>query len=137
MKRRIGIGAITGFGANAPTKLDGKKTGNKQFDRLCSQCSKDCYETFFKGTKLDEEYVDAQFKDNVLKIGIEATYMYDHERIITIAATKENSYFEKGYCRGAWGSGICSTRKYYSEYKRKGKFIRFVDKWHKKLYDIS
>lgn len=137
MKRRIGIGALTGFGANAPTKIDGKETDNAELNKLIKKCSKAAYESFYKGTKHhDEGYVDAQYKDHQVRIGIEATYMYDHEKIICISKTKENSYIETGYCRGAWGSQVCSTRRYYSEYKNKSKFVRFVDHWHAQLVPV-
>ena len=39
-----------------------------------------------------------------------------------------------GYSWDAWGSGIRSTAKLYSNYKNKSKFIKFVDKWHPKIY---
>ncbi len=134
MKRRIGIGAITGFGSNAPTKLDGQPTGNQKVDQLVRRYSKSMYETFIKGTALDEGYVDAQFKDGMVKAGIEAAYMYDHEKIVVVNLhNKSHSYIETGYCRGAWGSGMCSTRRYYHEFQKKCKFTRFVDQWWEML----
>ena len=125
---------MTGLGGNSsPERMDGKSTGNKKRDALIGECSKDAYETFFKSTKLDYDGVDAQARDFEVRIGIEPTYMYDSLKMIVVSKTKENSYIETGYAWGPWGSGLRSTRKYYGEYKSKGKVVRFIDKWHAKL----
>lgn len=136
MKRRIG-GQHTGLGGNAETLLDGKKTKDKKLNRLVNKIAKDCYLTFFKGTKMDQNYCDAQARDYEFRFGIEATYMYDDMKIISITEDKSLSSYATGVARGGWGSGLCATVKYYKQYTYKSKFIRFVDKWHPLLFKIK
>lgn len=75
--------------------------------------------------------IDYQIDDDGIKIGIEPTYQYEELKIIYIAKNKGNSYIQYGKAWGSYGSEIASTTRYYSDYKNKSKFIKFVDKWHK------
>jgi len=63
-------------------------------------------------------------------IGIVPAYQYEYLKIVYIAPEKENSYIENGRAWGSYGSQIGSTLRYYKDYKKKSKFIRFVDRWH-------
>ena len=138
MKYRIGGDAVraTGLGGGGQALMDGKPTGDKKRDALIRLVSKDCYLSFFKGTKLDYDGVDAQAKEYEVRIGIEPSYMYESLKMFVISKTKENSYMVTGYSWGGWGTGIRSTRRYYSEYKTKSKFVRFIDNWHPQLYGV-
>lgn len=42
-----------------------------------------------------------------------------------------------GKAWGPYGSGLVIKEKYYSEYKRKSKFVKFVDKWHNVLFGVK
>lgn len=137
MKRRIGISAHIGIGGGGPALMDGQPTEDEKLNDLVRACSKDAYETFFKGTVMDEEYCDAQVGSRDVRVGIEPSYMYQRLKMITIEENKVWSSIVTGYAWGAWGSDIRKTEKYYKEYKTKSKFVRFVDKWHKILFNYS
>jgi hypothetical protein len=129
MRHRIG-GQGTGLGNSAPEQLDGKSTGDKKMDRLINKAAKEAYELFFKSFG----YCDAQFSENEVRLGVEPAYMYENLKIISIRRNKEYSKFTTGHAWGAYGSGIVSTDRYYSDYKYKCKFTKFVDKWHDVIF---
>lgn len=133
MKYR-GAAAHTGLGGNAVTFMDCQETGDSVRDELVRQCSKDAYETFFKGTKLDYDGVDAQSREYEVRVGIEPSYQFDPLKIVCVSRTKENSYIMTGRAVGDWASRVIATKKYYSEYQRQTKFVRFIDKWHPILF---
>ncbi len=114
--------------------MDAKPTGDKKRDDIVRAFSKDVYETFFKGTSMDEGYVDAGVRDFHVRAGIEPGYMYNPLKIIEIHEKKEHSRLITGYSWEAWGSGLRLTKRYYMDYKYKSKFVKFVDKWHSKLF---
>lgn len=114
--------------------IDGKSTGDKKKDVLMRKMSKDCYFTFFKGTKMDFGICDAQLSGSEARFGVEPTYMYERLKMIVIDWEKKISYIENGYSWGGWGTGIRATRAYYKDKKTNSKFKRFVDKWHSKIF---
>jgi len=134
----MGIASMTCLGNPDEELIDGKSTGDKKRDALIRACSKDCYETFFKGKKgrgIDLGYVDAGENERmVISIGIEPAYMYWPLKIIKIRRDKHFSSFITGYSWEPYGSGLRLTERQYLDYKRSSKFIRFIDKWHPKLY---
>lgn len=76
---------------------------------------------------------DYSLRDNLLKIGIEPSYAGDYLEIVAFDLDdKLNCWWQKGYAWGAYGTGIRKTYKFYKNYKRKSKFVKFIDKW----YDI-
>jgi len=136
MKRRMGAACHTGLGGGGASLMTGESSKNKKFDKLINECSKDCYETFFKNTVLDDEGVDAgydEFWDEV-RIGIEPSYQFESLKMITINHNKDYSAFTTGKSFSDWGTGIRKTEKRYKDYKSNCKFVRFIDKWHPILY---
>ncbi len=136
MVKRRGGAEHTGLGGGTPTLMDGQSTGDESRDALINQCAKECYELFFKGTKRDYDSIDAgeDADKYTITFGIEPSYFGDPLKVIRIAADKGASHIETGIAKGYWGSGIRSTRRYYSNYKRSSKFTRFIDKWQPKLF---
>lgn len=130
----MGNAGMTGLGGGARTLLDGQPSGNKVRDDLVRKFSKDVYETFFKGTKIDYKGVDAQVDEEEVSAGIEPSYMYDPLKIITLRKEKKMSEIKTGFCFGPWGSGVRMKSFMYCEYKKKSKFVKFVDKWHSILF---
>jgi len=122
MKRRI-CTIITGLGGNSKSILTNNGEIDKEF-----------------GAEATKEYCkkwggfDFQIEDKKLMIGIEASYMYDKVKIITIHKNKELSSITTGYCVGAYGSDVLSQSKHYIDYKYKCKFTNFIDKWHKEIF---
>ena len=133
MKRRIGSDLRTGLGGGR-TLIDGQKTKDKKLNRVLTACARDAYATFFMGTVLDSDICDAQYRYDIATFGVEPTYQYDKLKVINIHRTKKNSTFVTGIARGTYGSQIAETKYVYKNYTRDCKFIRFVDKWHPKLY---
>ena len=127
-------GAITGLGNPDPELMNGQSTGDKSFDASINTCSKECYETFFKGTSLDFGGVDAGVDGSDIHIGIEPAYFGDNLRMITFAPNKNRCSYTTGHAFGYYGSGIRSKTKHYSEYIYDAKFKRFIDKWHPLLF---
>lgn len=121
MKHRISN--VTGFGANAEVLLDNKGEINKDF-------ADDAINKFFA----EWEGFDFTAQNNIVSVGIEPTYQYDKLRIVTINKDKNHSTYTTGKSFGPYGSQVVSRTKIYSEYKRKSKFIKFVDKWHSILF---
>ena len=136
MRHRIGALNSVGLGNPNPQLIDNRLTKNKIKNSIIKECEKDAYKIFFRGTELDFEYCDAQANSNgsEVRVGIEPTYMYEPLKIMIIHKKKENSEFMTGFSWGIYGSEIVSKTKYYSEYKTKSKFVKFVDKWHDKLF---
>ncbi|MFA5174734.1 MAG: hypothetical protein WC438_06130 [Candidatus Pacearchaeota archaeon] len=136
MKRRIGCALHTHLGGNGIELMDGKSTGKKELDKIINACSKEAYELFFKNTKLDYEGVDASMKEGYeVRIGIEPSYMYDELKMLCIHEDKKASRLITGIAFDVWGTGIRSTTKMYKDYKYKSKFIKFIDKWHDKIFN--
>lgn len=135
MVRRSGV--LTGLGNSEPELMDGQSTGNPKLDAVINECAKDCYETFFEGTKMDYGAIDAGADVFGIKFGIEPAYK-DHElKLITFLQEKNRCQYETGIARGWYGSQIQSTIRYYQSYKYSSKFTRFIDKWHSRLFDTS
>lgn len=122
-------------GNSSPDLINEKGTGNTKTDATIKACAKACYENFFKGTKMDERYCAAGVHGHEVRFGIEPSYMYEELKLICIDKNKEWSRLWTGIAFGPWGSGIRSRHKRYGEYKRKSKFVKFVDEWHKKIYE--
>jgi hypothetical protein len=68
-------------------------------------------------------------------IGYEPAYMYENGLLIYIFKDKEKSFIEYLKSWGMYGSGLVRRSKIYRDYTRKSKFVKFVDKYHKKLYE--
>lgn len=138
MKRRIAGAAHTGLGGNGKVYLNSQPTKDKKLNRKMREYSKAVYETFFKGTKLDEEYVDADYSTGLAKAGIEPTYQFEPLKVICVnVPNKKLSYIETGRAVGPWASAVLETRKYYKDYKYASKFVRFVDAWHQELCSVT
>lgn len=135
MKRRMGIASLTGLGGGGKSLMNGQAPSDKELLQKVNECAEDAYKTFFKGTKIDEEYCDAGFEGNEIRFGIEPSYQFEKLKMISISQNKSDSFIVTGIAFGAWGTGIRSKTKEYSQYSKKGKFVRFVDKWHSILFD--
>jgi hypothetical protein len=131
MRRRIGDAGATGLGNPVPELISGRSTGDEQRENLIRAAAKECYETF--GFK-QYGYCDAGEEGNEVRLGVEPAYQYEHLKLIIVAREKDCSRFITGRAWGAWGSEIASTMREYGDYKRRSKFVRFIDKWHPRLY---
>lgn len=79
---------------------------------------------------------DFHLAKNGFAFGIEPSYQFDELLIVYIDFyDKNNSYIERGLATGFYGSNCVSKTKFYKDYKRKSKFIRFVDEWYQPLLD--
>ena len=113
---------ILGLGNPDPELLDNKGNLNKEFaDAVLA--------TYFKDTGFDF-HID----EEAVQVGIEPAYQYGKLRIITIHKDKSKSFHRSGKSWGGYGSKLVSTTKTYAEYKRRRKFVKFVDEWHAKLF---
>jgi len=131
MRHRIG-GQHTGLGNPFKEVLTNNLSKNKKFNTLVKEMLFEAITTFplMKQTK----GCDFQIYDDIIEFGIEPAYQYEDLEIIALARNKLSSYIQKGHAWGTYGSDIASRTKYYSDYKLKSKFVRFIDKWHQKLY---
>ena len=130
--RRSGV--LTGIGNSEPELMDGQSTGNPELDKVINECAKDCYEQFFKGTRLDYEAIDAGANEYGITFGIEPAYKDWDLKVVVFMEDKSRCRYETGISRGWYGSQVCSTARYYGDYKKQSKFTRFIDKWHPKLF---
>jgi len=99
---------------------------------VLDKANKNVMEDFFK--EYNHSGCDYGISKEELKFGIEPTYFGDDLIIISINREKGNSYIQTGHAFGMYGTGIRSKTKYYKDYKTNSKFVRFIDKWHKKIY---
>ncbi len=79
---------------------------------------------------------DFQVEELRVKMGIEPSYQNDPMLIITIDKDKEKSTITRGRAFGGYGTQVVSKTKTYKGYKRKSKFIRFVDESHAILFGV-
>lgn len=121
MRHRM-TSVCTGLGNPDKELLDNSGKINKEFaDAVIN--------TYMPG-----ESCDFKITDICVMAGIEPAYMYQRLKIVCIFKEKEYSYIQDGYAFGMYGSGIVKKIKWYKDYKRKCKFVNFVDKWHKVLW---
>lgn len=128
MKRRIIGNVITGLGRSSEHILNNQWTNDDKFNEILKQCFEEAIETF----KPLNDYggLDFNIDNNVIKFGYEPTYMHEHLYVISInLKDKDKCYFENGISWGAYGTDIAYNTKFYLEYKRKCKFVKFIDKW--------
>lgn len=79
---------------------------------------------------------DFHLAKNGFAFGIEPSYQFDALLIIYIDFyDKNNSYIKTGFSKGLYGLNCVSKTKFYKDYKRKSKFIRFVEEWQKPLFE--
>jgi hypothetical protein len=112
----------TGLGNPEPAKLMNQGNLNMQF-------ADDALATYFKNSG-----ADYQVESDKVAIGIEPSYQGDPLLIIEINRDKSKSYIQRGKSFGPYGSQVVQKTSVYGEYKRKSKFVKFVDKWHEVLF---
>jgi hypothetical protein len=112
-----------GLGANAEVYLNNKGSLNESFAKSVMN--------FFGYI----EGFDFQIEDNLVAVGREPTYQYDALEIIKIVKNKEDSTYTTGKSFGPYGSGVRSRTRRLGDYKRKSKFVQFVDAWHPILFN--
>ena len=96
---------------------------------------KDFADDFIDNFKVPKEYngFDFSFWNSQLRVGIEPTYAGEELEIVCFDLDdKSNCWWSTGMSFGGYGTGIRSSIKFYGDYKKKGKFVKFIDKW----YDI-
>jgi hypothetical protein len=128
MKRRIIGNIITGLGSSSQDLLNNQWTDNEDFNNILKQCFEEAIDTF----KPINEFggLDFAIDGHMIRFGFEPTYMHEHLYIINInLEDKTCSYIKTGIAWGAYGSDIAANIKFYSSYKNKGKFVKFIDKW--------
>ena len=87
----------------------------------------------YKTINLYEGYNFHVSKDG-FTFGIEAAYKYDDTQIIYIDFNDvSQSFIEEGRAWGYYGSDCLTKRRYYKDYVKNSKFIRFCNKWQLKL----
>ena len=130
MKHRIG-GQNTGLGGNSVTQISGKNSSNLP-DSLFVEIADDCYDVFSF-----EQFgrCEAGFDGNEARFGVEATYQFDPIKIILIHKNKQESKYITGRAVEAWASRCIYKIKEYADYKNKSKFVKFVDKWHSRIFN--
>ena len=127
MRHRMGIGVYTGLGN--PDKEILSNAGN--LEGATKKMVIEAVALYFKKW----EGCDYDVTEDEIKIGIEPAYQYEKLKVIAIKRNKGNSYLRTGIAFGGWGSGICSSYRFYSDYKTNGKFKKFVDRWHGKIFN--
>lgn len=129
MRHRIG-GQHTGLGNPVPEILRNEWSKDDKLNRIVKAMLKEALELYFKKWG----GLDFKITPNRIEFGIEPGYQYEKLKILTLDSMIGQSRYTQGIAWGAWGSELCIKEKYYSDYKYKGKFVRFIDKWHKKIY---
>lgn len=121
MRHRIVSG--TGLGNPEAAQLNNEGILDKKF-------AKEAMKTYFRKF----EGFDFQVTEDAVVIGIEPSYQYDRMLIISINKDKSKSYLQRGKAWGPYGSQVAKNTTVYGDHKNKGKFVKFVDKWHQILF---
>lgn len=134
MKHRVNSELCLGIPSEAI--LDNKWTKDVEYNCLLADCRKDAIDSFKTLAKLG--FVDFGISKDEIKLGFEPSYKYEPLFVIAINLNnKEDSYIERGKAWGYYGSNIVSKKKFYRDFKKKIKFIRFVDKWFEVMKKIE
>lgn len=141
MRHRIGMAECTHLGNPEPCELNNQWSGNEKLDSLCKEMFDEAISLWFKDRRgLDMGGVDfgIQRSDGkiIVSFGLEPAYKLQRYFVITVNTYKGESNQSEGIAYGFYGSNIVKTTRFYKDYKVKSKFIRFVDKWQPKLFDI-
>lgn len=116
----------TGLGNSEPVKMD----NNIQLEKseFWDNFLEDAIKTF--SVIRDYNGFDYRIDENHFIFGIEPSYEGDDLQIIKFNfKDKNSSYIRQGHSFGAYGSNIVSKYRFYGDYKRKSKFVNFIDKW--------
>lgn len=124
MRHRIASGF--GFGNSDRGILDNKGKLNKKY-------ADDAYETYFSKQGQAEGF-DFHVNESCVMVGLEPGYQYERLLIVAIHKNKEMSFIRDGYAWQGYGTGLRKKTRFYGEFKYNCKFVRFVDKWHGKLF---
>lgn len=129
MKRRLGAAALTGLGSRDKGVLDNKYTDNVVFNERCIKAAK----SLIDEVPLFIEMCGCDFKlvDGVsATFGIEATYQHDKTYFVHINKNIDESYVERGYAFGLYGTNVVSSRKTYGDFRRTSATTKLIKKYY-------
>ena len=132
MRHRIMNEICLGRPNGTDFELDNNWKGTPNpFRLLISEMSIEALKTF----KPLENYGQLDFGFNLaeglIAIGIEPTYQFDDLFIIVFdLKDKQDCKIITGKSFASWGNGIKKRTKFYKDYNRQGKFVKFIDKWY-------
>lgn len=129
MRHRMGIGALTGLGNPSKALLNNTGTMHGSIKDMLDEAI-DLYFKKWGGC-------DYEIGESAVMLGIEPAYQFENLKIICLRRKKENSYLRTGRAFESWGSGIRSTHRFYGDYKIRGKFKKFVNKWHPRIFQLK
>lgn len=107
---------------------------NKNQYKILQRVSKN-YIKLFSCLAIDVDGCDfGWLNEDVMMIGTEASYQWQRTLIFEFdLSNKENSSIVFGTAFGPYGSRVATNVKFYRDYKRKGKYIKFIDTWYDKI----
>lgn len=125
---------LTGIGNSEPIVLENNvKLKDKTFwDEF--------YEAAAKAFPLIQrcEGFDYALRDTEFRFGIEPSYIQDPYLVVSFFFPDKGScYIERGLATGFYGSKVVYKTKFYRDYKRESKFIRFIDEWYDKIKSVK
>lgn len=129
MRHRIGIGACTGLGNPAKALL----SNAGEMPPVVEKMLREAIGLYFKKWG----GCDYDIGGDKIQFGMEPAYFGENLKIIALNRKKETSFMRTGRAFGGYGSGIRSTYRFYSDYKKRGKFKKFVDRWHPKVFQLK
>lgn len=135
MRHRIGIAAHTGLGLGPGTSfnLDNENLGMFP-DELLKEVSDD-FVSQFSCLAIDTEACDfGWLTPTVFCCGFEPAYQWQRLLVFQFDfKNTEKSGVAYGTAFGPYGTEIALKYKELSEYKKSGKYAKFIKKWHSKL----
>jgi hypothetical protein len=122
----MGIASLTGLGNPAPAILHNTGKITSEIQQMFDDALK-LYFDYWGGFDYDIE-------DTYIRIGYEPAYQYEEGLLIYIFKDKIKSYWERSKAWGAYGSELALKGKAYHQYKTNSKFVKFINKWHNKIW---
>ena len=141
MRHRIGCAVNIGIGRSVGSafNLDNNyerltKEQEKLVSEICKEFLINFASWYYEGI---EKECSADFgydEEGYFYIGWEPSYQYDPLNMLCFDLNdKGKSFRVYGTSFGPYGTQIASKFRYYKDYKRKNKYLKFVDKYFDKL----
>lgn len=126
----------TGLGNPEKCLMNNEWTTNDNLNEIIKQMLSEGIDLWFKNIGGVDFDIELENNEITINFGIEPGYKYEKLKMFSISTNKENCSYTTGIAWDFYGSGIAKKTRNYSDYKKNGKFKKFVDKWSNQLNEF-